>query len=109
MFVSAESGIFTGKKVANQDREIAEKSRRNLFRSVREDFIDMSHEFVLSANKIEWNYFGKEPSVCCSDKEAPRVPSYTLESKPLLRDTHKGTHFKRVKKANLVNLATRQE
>lgn len=49
------------------------KDRRDLFRPVSEDFIDMNHELVLSANKIEWSYFGKEPGVYYSDKGAPGV------------------------------------
>lgn len=50
------------------------KDRRDLFRPVSEDFIDMNHELVLSANKIDRSYFGKEPGVYYSDKGAPGVP-----------------------------------
>jgi IS5 family transposase len=64
-----------------------------------EDFIDMNHESVLLANKIDWSYFEKKSSIYYSDKGAPRVSSYTNESKQLLRDTYKGTHPKRTKKA----------
>jgi hypothetical protein len=108
LFVSAESGIFTGKKLPIRIGK-SPKGQRDLFRPVSEDFIDINHELILSANKTDWSYFGKEPSVCCSDKGAPRVPGYTREGKPLFRDMYKGAHPKRVKKANLVNLATRQE
>ncbi len=36
------------------------KDGRDLFRPMVEDFIDMNHELVLLANKIEWSYFEKE-------------------------------------------------
>lgn len=52
LFIFTGLSVFKVKKVANQDREIAEKSRRDLFRSVREDFIDMNYESVLPANII---------------------------------------------------------
>lgn len=73
MFVSAESGIFTGKKLPIRIGK-SPKGQRDLFRPVSEDFIDINHELILSANKTDWSYFGKEPSVCCSDKGAPSVP-----------------------------------
>jgi IS5 family transposase len=50
------------------------KDRRDLFRPMLEDFIDMNHKSVLLANKIEWSYFEKEPGVYYSDKGAPSVP-----------------------------------
>ncbi len=39
-----------------------------------EDFIDMNHESVLFANKIDWSYFEKGPSIYYSEKGAPSVP-----------------------------------
>ena len=50
------------------------KDRRDLFRPMLEDFIDMNHKSVLLANKIEWSYFEKEPGVYYSDKGVPSVP-----------------------------------
>ena len=74
MFISAESGIFTGKKLQIRIGESPKKEQRDLFRPMLEDFIDMNHESVLLANKIEWSYFEKELSVYYSDKGAPSVP-----------------------------------
>ncbi len=74
MFISAESGIFTGKKLQIMIGKSPKKEQRNLFRPMLEDFIDMNHELVLLANKIEWSYFEKEPGVYYSDKGAPSVP-----------------------------------
>jgi IS5 family transposase len=53
--------------------KLPKKDRRDLFRPMLEDFIDMNHELVLSSNKIEWGYFEKEPVVYYSDKGAPGV------------------------------------
>jgi IS5 family transposase len=50
------------------------KEQRDLFRPMLEDFIDMNHESVLSANKIGRSYFEKEPGVYYSYKGAPSVP-----------------------------------
>lgn len=45
-----------------------------MFRPILEDFIDMSHELVLLAKKIDWDYFEKEFAPCYSDQGAPSVP-----------------------------------
>ncbi len=44
-----------------------QKSQRDLFRPILEDFIDMSHELVLLSNKIDWDYFEKEFAPCYSN------------------------------------------
>lgn len=49
------------------------KEQRDLFRPLLENFIDMNHELVFSANKIEWSYFEKDLSVYYSNKGAPNV------------------------------------
>lgn len=74
MFISAESSIFTGKKLQIMIGKSPKKEQRDLFRPMLEDFIDMNHELVLLANKIEWSHFEKEPVVYYSDKGAPGVP-----------------------------------
>jgi IS5 family transposase len=51
-----------------------QKSQREFFRPMLEDFIDMQHELVLLGNKIDWSYFEKEFSQYYSDKGAPSVP-----------------------------------
>ena len=50
------------------------KEQRDLFRPLLEDFIDMNHELVLLANKIDWNYFEKELGIYYSSNGAPSVP-----------------------------------
>ncbi|HPC26184.1 MAG TPA: transposase, partial [Paludibacteraceae bacterium] len=50
------------------------KDQRDLFRPMLEDFIDMNHELVLLANKIDWSYFEKELGVYYSANGAPSVP-----------------------------------
>lgn len=51
-----------------------QKSQRDLFRPMLEDFIDMQHELVLLGNKIDWSYFEKEFTPYYSEKGAPSVP-----------------------------------
>jgi IS5 family transposase len=50
------------------------KSQRDMFRPILDDFIDMDHELVLLANKIDWAYFEKEFAPYYSDQGAPSVP-----------------------------------
>jgi transposase, IS5 family len=50
------------------------KSQRDMFRPMLDDFIDMKHELVLLANKIDWDYFEKEFTPYYSDQGAPSVP-----------------------------------
>ena len=54
--------------------KLPEKGQRDLFRPMLKDFIDMSHELVLLAEKIDWNYFEEEFSCFYSEKGAPSVP-----------------------------------
>ena len=37
-----------------------ERRQPDLFNPLLEDFIDMKHELVLLARKIDWDYFQKE-------------------------------------------------
>jgi len=50
------------------------KSQQDLFLPILDDFIDMDHELVLLANKIDWGYFEKEFAPYHSDQGAPSVP-----------------------------------
>lgn len=54
--------------------KLPEKSQRELFRPMLEDFIDMNQELVLLSKRIDWSYFEKEFSVYYSEKGAPSVP-----------------------------------
>ena len=40
--------------------KLPEKGQRDLFRPMLKDFIDMGHELVLLADKIDWSYFEEE-------------------------------------------------
>jgi len=53
--------------------KLADQKQRNLFNPLLTDFIDMGHELVLLANKIEWRYFEKEFSDFYSIKGQPAV------------------------------------
>jgi len=50
------------------------QKQRDLFKPLLSDFIDMSHELVLLANKIDWNYFEDEFSVYYSHTGKPSMP-----------------------------------
>jgi transposase, IS5 family len=54
--------------------KLPQKGQRDLFRPLLEDFIDMNHELVLLAKKIDWPYFEKEFSPYYSENGAPSVP-----------------------------------
>jgi transposase, IS5 family len=50
------------------------KQQRDLFKPLLTDFIDMEHELVLLANKINWSYFEKEFSTLYSHTGKPGMP-----------------------------------
>ena len=50
------------------------QNQRDLFNPLLTDFIDMSHELVLLAKKIDWNYFEKEFSRFYSHTGKPSMP-----------------------------------
>ncbi len=54
--------------------KLPEKGQRDLFRPMLKDFINMKHELVLLAEKIDWNYFEEEFSPFYSEKGAPSAP-----------------------------------
>ena len=54
--------------------KLPKKGQRDLFRPMLKDFIDMNHELVVLADKIDWTYFEKEFSPLYSDRGAPSVP-----------------------------------
>ena len=49
-------------------------TQRDLFRPMLKDFIDPSHELVLLANTIDWQYFEDEFSPLYSNLGSPSVP-----------------------------------
>jgi IS5 family transposase len=54
--------------------KLPEKGQRDLFRPMLKDFIDMGHELVLLADKIDWSYFEEEFTPLYSQRGAPSVP-----------------------------------
>jgi transposase, IS5 family len=50
------------------------QNQYNLFRPLLREFIDMDHELVLLANKIDWNYFEKSFSPYYSTTGQPSMP-----------------------------------
>ncbi len=51
--------------------KLPEKGQRDLFRLMLKDFIDMNHELVLPADKIDWSYFEEEFAPLYSQRGAP--------------------------------------
>ncbi|MDR3286637.1 MAG: IS5/IS1182 family transposase, partial [Prevotellaceae bacterium] len=51
-----------------------DQSQRNMFAPLLSDFINMNHELVLLAQKINWKYFEKEFSPLYSDVGQSSVP-----------------------------------
>lgn len=51
-----------------------DQSQRDLFRPLLSDFIDMKHELVLLAQKIDWKLFEKTFAPLYSDKGQPAMP-----------------------------------
>ena len=50
-------------------------TQRDIFRPMLKDFIDPSHELILLANTIDWQYFEDEFSYFyCADNGSPSVP-----------------------------------
>ncbi len=54
--------------------KLPEEGQRDLFRPMLKDFIDMNHELVLPADKIDWSYFEEEFAPLYSQRGAPGVP-----------------------------------
>jgi len=50
------------------------QNQRNLFSPLLSDFVDMGHELVLLANKIDWKYFEKSFSKFYSSTGQPGMP-----------------------------------
>lgn len=54
--------------------ELPSTKQRDLFRPMLKDFIDLNHELVLLADKIDWSYFEQEFASFYSQRGAPSVP-----------------------------------
>jgi IS5 family transposase len=51
-----------------------DRNQGELFRPLLKDFIDMNHELVLLAEKIDWNFFEKEFALLYSHTGCPAMP-----------------------------------
>jgi len=58
--------------------KLPEITQRDMFRPMLKDFINPSHELVLLANTIDWQYFENEYRSYYSEKGAPSVPIRTM-------------------------------
>ena len=65
--------------------KLPDKDQRELFRTRLEDLINPSHELVLLATAIDWQYFEKEFKSYYSAKGAPSVPIRTMVGCLLLK------------------------
>ena len=70
----ARKSVFLYQKLAKMVGKTKQTKQRDLFRPLLTDFIDMNHELVLLANKIDWDYFEKELSIYYSNKGRPAMP-----------------------------------
>lgn len=61
------------------------QNQRDLFNPLLIDFIDMSHELVLLAKKIDWSYFEKEFSKFYSHTGQPSMPIRFMVGSLLLK------------------------
>jgi len=50
------------------------QNQRDLFKPLLKDFINLNHELILLADKIDWNYFEKEFSSLYSNTGKPAMP-----------------------------------
>jgi len=62
-----------------------DQNQRDIFNPLLKDFIDLGHELVLLANKIDWGYFEKEFSVHYSNVGQPAMPIRLMIGSLLLK------------------------
>jgi len=65
--------------------KLPNRNQSDLFKPLLIDFIDMRHELVLLANKIDWNHLEKELSVYYSDRGQPSMPIRLMSGCLLLK------------------------
>ncbi len=61
------------------------QNQRDLFKPLLKDFIDLKHELVLLADRIDWNYFEKEFSSLYSNTGKPAMPIRLMVSSLMLK------------------------
>ncbi len=65
-----------------------DNSQKNLFLPLLAEFIDMNHELVLLAKKINWSYFEKEFAPLYSNTGQPSIPLRMMIGCLLLKQLH---------------------
>jgi len=80
-----ESGEIYGKSLQIMMGKSKAQTQRDLFRPLLSDFIDMRHELVLLAKKIDWKYFEREFSACYSHTGQPSMPVRLMVSSLMLK------------------------
>jgi IS5 family transposase len=58
--------------------KLPEKEQCDSFRPILKDFIHMSHDLVLLADKIDWSYFEEKFAPLYSKRGAPSIRLETL-------------------------------
>ena len=61
------------------------QTQRDLFRPLLSDFIDMKHELVLLANRIDWKYFEESFAPLYSHTGGPSLPIRLMVSSLMLK------------------------
>ncbi|MCH7534973.1 MAG: IS5 family transposase, partial [Bacteroidetes bacterium] len=62
-----------------------DQNQRDIFNPLLKDFIDLKHELVLLADKIDWGYFEKEFSVLYPNVGQPAMPIRLMVGSLLLK------------------------
>lgn len=68
--------------------KLSDNKQRDIFNPMLVDFIDMNHELVLLAEKIDWKYFEKEFAPLYSKVGMPSVPLRTILGCMLLKQLY---------------------
>lgn len=66
-------------------RKSQKVQQRNMFRVMLVDFINMEHELILLADKIDWEYFAKELTPFYSEVGRPALPLRLMVGSLLLK------------------------
>ena len=80
-----EKWYFVLKTLQKMIGKTRDQNQRNMFNPLLNDFIDMNHELVLLANKINWGYFEKEFSVHYPNVGQPAMPIRLMVGSLLLK------------------------
>lgn len=78
-------GYFVLKTLQKMIGKTKDQNQRNMFNPLLNDFIDMNHELVLLANKIDWGYFEKEFSGYYPNVGQPAMPIRLMVGSLLLK------------------------